>query len=132
MRERTLWAQHHTGGASHTHGGHSHTEHSHSDHADGEHTHGEHSHTHDPKEMKKIRNRLARAVGHLDAVRKMVEREEDCAEVLIQLSAVRSEITNAGKLLLKEHLDHCIVDAVETKDREAILRMNEAIDKFMK
>ena len=91
-----------------------------------------HTHTHDPEEVKAIVNRLAKAVGHLDSVKKMVEDGKDCSDVLIQLSAVRSEINNAGKLILKEHMEHCIVEAVEQHDDEAIQKMNKAIDQFMK
>lgn len=94
--------------------------------------HHNHSHTHDPEEMKAIINRLARATGHLDSVRKMVEDGKDCADVLIQLAAVRSEINNAGKLLLKEHMEHCIVEAVEEGDYDAVDKMNKAIDMFLK
>lgn len=95
-------------------------------------THHNHSHTHDPQEIKAIINRLSKSIGHLDSVRKMLEDGRDCADVLIQLAAVRSEINNAGKLLLKEHMEHCIVEAVQENDKAAIERMNRAIDMFMK
>ena len=91
-----------------------------------------HSHTHDPKTMKAILNRLSRSIGHLESVKRMIERGEDCSDVLVQMAAVRAEITNAGKVLLKEHLEHCIVDAVAAGDKEAVEKMNGAIDKFMK
>lgn len=48
-----------------------------------------HEHTTD------VVNRLSRAIGHLQAVKRMVEEGEDCADVLIQLSAVRSAINSA-------------------------------------
>lgn len=96
------------------------------------HHHANHSHTHDPKEIRAIINRLSKSIGHLESVRKMLEDGKDCADVLIQLSAVRSEINNAGKLLLKEHMEHCIVEAVQENDQAAIERMNKAIDMFMK
>lgn len=92
----------------------------------------DHTHTHDPEEIKAIVNRLSRAVGHLDSVKRMVQNGQDCSDVLIQLAAVKSEINNAGKLILKEHMEHCIVEAVEEHDEDAVKRMNEAIDKFMK
>lgn len=92
----------------------------------------EHVHTHDPAEIKKIINRLSRSIGHLDSVKRMVEDGRDCSEVLIQLAAVRAEINNAGKHLLKEHIEHCIVDAVEEGDAEALDRLREAVDRFMK
>lgn len=77
-------------------------------------------------------NRISRAIGHLEAVKRMVERDEDCSDVLIQLAAVRAAINNTGKVVLKNHINHCIVEAVEQDDHEAIERLNEAIDKFMK
>lgn len=91
-----------------------------------------HSHTHNTDDMKAIVNRLSRAIGHMEAVKKMVEEGEDCSEVLIQLAAVKSAINNTGKLILKEHINHCIVDAVEHNDKGAIEDLNNAIDKFMK
>ena len=91
----------------------------------------EHSHTHDPKEIKAIVNRLAKATGHLDSVKRMVEDGKDCAEVLIQLAAVKAAINNTGKLILKQHISHCIVDAVETGDEKAVADLNKAIDQFL-
>lgn len=91
-----------------------------------------HTHTHDPKEMKAIVNRLAKAIGHLEAVKGMVENGRDCSEVLVQLAAVKSAINNTGKLILKEHISHCIVHAVEHGDRQAVEDLNRAIDQFMK
>lgn len=102
-----------------------------------EHTHGagqgvtlSHGHVHENRRA--IVNRLSRALGHLEKVRQMVEDGVDCSEVLVQLSAVRSALDNAGKVILKDHLRHCVVDAVEEGDEEAIDNLCNAIDKFMK
>ena len=91
-----------------------------------------HSHTHDPKKIKAIINRISKSIGHLESVKKMLENQRDCADVLIQLAAVRAEINSTGKILLKEHMEHCIVEAVQENDQDAIERMNKAIDMFMK
>jgi DNA-binding FrmR family transcriptional regulator len=91
-----------------------------------------HSHTHDPEHIRQIVNRLSRSLGHLESVRAMVERGEDCSDVLIQLAAVRGEINKISKLILREHLEHCIAHAVEEHDLDAIERMNDAIDKLLK
>lgn len=80
---------------------------------------------------KAVINRLSRATGHLNAVKKMVEEGRDCSEVLVQLSAVRAEIANVSKVILKNHLDHCIVDAVKGDDMLAVQRLSEAIDKLL-
>ena len=61
----------------------------------------------------------------------MVEEGRDCSEVLVQLSAVRAEIANVSKVILKDHLDHCIVDAVKGDDMLAVQRLSETIDKLL-
>ena len=93
------------------------------------HTHG---HTHSHAHTKAVLNRLSRAIGHLESIRRMVEDGRDCSEVLIQLSAVKSAINNTGKVILQDHIEHCIVDAIESGDHEALDELNKAIDRFMK
>ncbi len=96
------------------------------------HDHSHHGHTHSPEHIKRVSNRLARAIGHLESVKKMVEDGRDCSEILIQLAAVRNAINNTGKVILKDHMDHCIVDAVEHHDLKAIEDLNNAIEQFIK
>ena len=91
-----------------------------------------HSHPHVHESKKNVVNRLARAIGHLEKVKRMVEDDCDCAEVLIQIAAVRAAIENTGKVILQDHIQHCIVDAVEEGDDQAIASLGAAIDKFMK
>ena len=62
----------------------------------------------------------------------MVEQGYDCSEVLVQLSAVRSALNNTGKIILEDHLRHCIVDAVEEGDQQTIDELCTAIQKFIK
>ena len=100
-------------------------EHAHShDHAEG------HGHVHENTQA--VLNRLSRAIGHLESVRKMVENGRDCSEVLIQIAAVRAAITNIGKVILQDHIQHCIVDAVEHDDEKSLDDLCQAIDKFIK
>ena len=97
------------------------------------HTHGiAHHHGHVHENQKAVVNRLARAIGHLEKVKRMVENGEDCADVLVQLAAVRSAIDNTGKVILQDHMRHCMVDAVSAGDVDAIEDLCTAIDKFMK
>lgn len=91
-----------------------------------------HSHNHSHTHTKEVSNRLARAIGHLQKVKQMVDSGDDCSEVLIQLAAVKSALNNTGKLILKDHLEHCIVHAVEEGDEKMLEELNTAIDKFIK
>ena len=99
---------HHDNAGAHTHPHVHDHEHDHTH----KHTHG-HTHTH--AETKAVLNRLSRAIGHLESVRRMVEDGRDCADVLTQLAAVRSALGNTAKIILKDHIEHCLVEAVQGK-----------------
>lgn len=91
-----------------------------------------HGHTHSHEHTRAVTNRLARTIGHLEAVKKMVEDGRDCSEVLVQLAAVRSALNSTSRLILKDHIEHCIVDAVEQHDRAAIDELERAIDQLLR
>lgn len=116
----------------HTHDHHTH-DHDHGHDHEHTHSHGhDHGHTHDPSEVKSIINRLSRAIGHLESVKNMVAEGRDCSEVLVQLSAVRSAINNTGILILQSHINHCIIDAVQEGDMDAVVDLNNAIMRYFK
>lgn len=98
-------------------------------HADGS-IHPPHHHHHE--NTKAVLNRMNRAIGHMEAVRTMIEDGRDCSEVLIQIAAVRSAINNIGKIILEDHINHCVVDAIETGDDQVLKDLNDAINKFVK
>lgn len=107
--------------------------HSHDDVHENESRHSEgHGHSHSHQNTKMVLNRLSRASGHLEAVKRMVEDGKDCTEVLIQLSAVIAALKSTGKVILSDHIANCIVDAVESGDNNAIDNLNIAIDRFIK
>lgn len=88
----------------------------------------EHHHEH----TQTVIHRLSRAMGHLEKVKSMVEEGRDCSEVLIQLAAVKAAINNTGKLILKDHIDHCVMEAVATGDHQVLEDLAVAIDRFIK
>ena len=91
-----------------------------------------HPHHHHNENTKDVLNRLNRAIGHMEAIKTMIENDRDCSEVLIQIAAVRSAINNIGKIILEDHINHCVVDAIETGDSQVLKDLNEAINKFVK
>ena len=101
----------------------------HAHHDSTDHTH---THSHNPSNTRAVRNRLARVIGHLHAVERMVSDERDCAEILVQLAAVRSALNNVCKMILREHMDHCVIDAIRENDTASIEELNKAIDLLMK
>lgn len=104
----------------------------HSGHSHPDFTENSHPHHHEHTQTKAVINRLSRAIGHLESVKRMVENGQDCAEVLIQLAAVKSAINNTGKIILKDHIEHCLVEAVENGNMESIEHLNKAIEQFIK
>lgn len=130
----------HTHAHAHTHD-HIH-EHSHTDeqgntyththvHHDGEHAH-DHGHIHSEEHTKSVLNRMSRIIGHMESTKRMVEDGRDCSEVLIQLSAIESAINSVSRVILKEHLSTCIIDAVKNDDVDTIEELRKAIDKFIR
>ncbi len=101
-------------------------------HHDHEHDPIPYKHIHSQAEKKAVINRLSKAAGHIDAIKRMVENDADCSDILIQLAAVRAAINNTGNLVLKNHISHCIVEAVKEGDKQSIKDLNNAIDQFLK
>ena len=77
-------------------------------------------------------NRLSRAIGHLEAIREMVRDDRDCCEVLTQLAAVKSAINGIGREVLKDHIEHCVADAIREDNQQALADLSTALDRFMK
>ena len=94
------------------------------------HSHGS-GHVHSPEEKKRRLNRISRIIGHLEHVRRMIEEDYDCADILVQLSAVRSATNGLAKQIIHEHIEHCVSEAVESGDEETLEKLQNAIDKFI-
>ena len=89
-------------------------------------------HTHTHTQTKAVLNRMARLIGHLQSTKKMIEDGRDCSEVLIQLSAVDAAIKAVQRIILQDHLEHCIVEAVREGDTAALERLNKAVEQFIR
>ena len=87
-----------------------------------------HHHT----QTKAVLNRMARLIGHLEAIKRMINDGRDCTEVLIQLSAVDAAIKAVSRIILKDHMEHCIIDAINEGDQKAIENLHKAIEQFIK
>ena len=96
-----------------------------------EHSHGEHVHHNSHAHPTAVMHSMSRAIGHMESIKRMIEDGRDCAEVLIQLSAVKSAINNTGKIILQDHIEHCIVDAVQHGDKDAIKEIEVEIDRYV-
>lgn len=81
---------------------------------------------------KQVTNRLARLEGQIRAIRAMVIEDRPCPEVLIQVAAARAALDQAARVLLEDHLEHCIVDAQDHGDISSAIRdLKEALNRFI-
>jgi len=79
---------------------------------------------------RKIIHRLKIANGHLAKVIKMVEEGEYCIDVVNQSQAVRSALREIDKLILKNHMETCLVDSIRRgNDKEVIGEVMNILDK---
>ncbi|MGB7347556.1 metal-sensitive transcriptional regulator [Planctomycetaceae bacterium SH139] len=67
-------------------------------------------------EKKKLNNRLRRVIGQVEAVGRMIEEEEYCVDILMQLSAATGALDKVGQIVLEEHIKSCVSDAIESGD----------------
>lgn len=85
------------------------------------------------KERKDMMNRLSRIEGQVRGIKKMVESDVYCPDILIQVSAVNAALNSFNKVLLAEHLRSCVVDDIkEGKEEEAIDELVLVLQKLMK
>ena len=83
--------------------------------------------------QKQVVNRLARIEGHVRSVKNMVSEGRDCSEVLLQIAAIRKALDSTAKVVLKDHLEHCLFHAIENKEDQTFLQdLQKALDHYIK
>ena len=81
------------------------------------------------EQRKLLDNRLNRIVGQLNGIRKMLDENRYCGDILTQIAAVESALQSMGYLILKEHMETCVTEGVRAGDNEI---MNEAFELMKK
>lgn len=79
-----------------------------------------------------IANRIARTVGHIRQVRSMVENGVDCADVLIQLAAVRGQLDSICSNLMVQYAEQFAEDYRQTGDRDLLSDFTAELARAMK
>lgn len=74
---------------------------------------------------KDILKRLRRAGGHLQHVISMIEGHRPCTELAQQLHAVERAISEAKRTLIRDHVDHCLDSAANSKGKSSRAVLNE-------
>lgn len=85
------------------------------------------------KQTRRVVSRMARIEGHVRAVKRMVEEGRPCADVLVQMAAVRSAMDRAAKVLLADHMEHCVLGSSRGGDPKKLLaELNKAVERFIR
>ncbi|SDY23725.1 metal-sensing transcriptional repressor [Lachnobacterium bovis] len=84
------------------------------------------------KEYKDLYNRLSRIEGQVRGVKKMVENEVYCVDILTQVSAITSALNSFNKVLLSNHIKSCVIQNVKEGNEEVIDELVKTIQKLMK
>lgn len=69
---------------------------------------------------KALRNRLNRITGQLGGIKKMIDEDRYCGDILTQLSAAESALENLGYIILQEHMETCVSEKIRRNDNEII------------
>jgi CsoR family transcriptional regulator, copper-sensing transcriptional repressor len=85
------------------------------------------------KERKQVINRLARIEGHVRAIKEMTKSGRECPELLIQIAAVQRALDGVAKVVLKDHLNECVVSSIGRENQEKILSdFQDALDRYIR
>ena len=89
-------------------------------------------HIHNAESARKIINRLSRIEGHVRGIKTMVREHRSCPEVLDQITAVKGAISSVAKIVLEEHLEECLTNAVDKGNLEGeIKELKTALNRFL-
>lgn len=78
-------------------------------------------------------SRLNRISGQINGVKKMIESNRDCAEVVIQIAAVRAAVSQLGAMLVQDHMEECVQKAIKKgNSKELVNSLNKVMKQMLK
>jgi DNA-binding FrmR family transcriptional regulator len=85
------------------------------------------------KDKQQIEARLSRIEGQVRGLRKMVDEDRYCIDVLTQVSAVQSALESVALLLLRDHTEHCVAEAIRSGEgNDKVRELSEAVERLVK
>lgn len=82
------------------------------------------------KELRQMKNRLSRMIGQLNGIGKMLDENRYCGDVLTQISAVESALQSFGYLVLRDHMETCVVEEISKGNGQIVEETVELIKKL--
>lgn len=81
----------------------------------------------DLEEKKLINNRLNRINGQINGIKKMIEEDRYCDDILIQLSAIDKSIKSLANVILESHMHSCVLENIQKGNTQVL---DEIVDLF--
>jgi CsoR family transcriptional regulator, copper-sensing transcriptional repressor len=79
-----------------------------------------------------VLKRLARIEGHVRGIKRMVDEDTPCPDVLVQIGAVRSALNSVGQIILEDHLRSCMLKASQDGEFDNAMRdLKNSLDRFI-
>ncbi len=78
-----------------------------------------------------LHRRLAKIIGQIQAVDRMIEEDVPCEDILSQINAAKSALNKAGQVVLEGHIKHCVRDGIEHGDVDVTIeKFTKAVERF--
>jgi DNA-binding FrmR family transcriptional regulator len=85
------------------------------------------------RDKEEVRRRLRRIAGQVRGLEKMIDDDRYCIDVLTQVSAVKAALESVALLLVEDHVEHCVTDAIRAGDgSEKVRELTTAIERLVK
>jgi CsoR family transcriptional regulator, copper-sensing transcriptional repressor len=86
------------------------------------------------KEKQLLQNRLRRIEGQVRGLQRMVEEEAYCVEILTQIASIVSASEKVALILLEDHVEHCVREAIEDGEKadEKVTELAAAVERFLR
>ena len=85
------------------------------------------------QDKQQIEARLSRIEGQVRGLRKMVEEDRYCIDVLTQVSAVQSALQSVALVLLRDHTQHCVAEAIRSGEgSDKVRELSEAVERLVR
>ena len=85
-----------------------------------------------PKEYKDLVNRLSRIEGQVRGIRRMLEEDAYCPDILVQVSAANAALGSFSRALLSQHIHTCVKDDILAGKDETIDELMDTLKRLMK
>lgn len=84
------------------------------------------------EEKKSLCSRLNRIEGQVRGIKKMIESDTYCIDILTQVSAAQAALTSLSRMIMDSHIRNCVVKGVEEGDEKILDELMITLKKFMK